>query len=263
MEFKDKLSQVLENSPNLDYCERPFFRTALWEATWKNHEDIVRLLVEKKASVHVEDYQQRTPLHEAAYYGHANLVNFLIDQGHPVNCADKFGQTPLFRAVEAGRRAVVELLVQRGADVALLDRDNVTAHHIAAFQGMPQLSEWLLYQGAFKNRFEISETRPSGGKPIYDKTPRHTPDPVRRASVDSTESTDTLIDSTGVNHGSSNLNSSQNLNSSLKSSLRKPLGQPQGPQGPQARRRSSDQDDVGFANRTGNKFIKELTMKVH
>merc|ERR1712176_1162818 len=42
-----------------------------------------------------------------------------------------------------------------GAQVSLVDKDNVTVQHIAAFKGMPHLSEWLLYQGAFKNRLAM------------------------------------------------------------------------------------------------------------
>merc|ERR1719215_1808214 len=65
----------------LDYCERPFFRTALWESSWKGHEKIVKLLHEAQASVDAKDYQARTPLHEAAYYGHKNLVEYFLEKG--------------------------------------------------------------------------------------------------------------------------------------------------------------------------------------
>mmetsp|Transcript_24813 Transcript_24813/g.51573 ORF Transcript_24813/g.51573 Transcript_24813/m.51573 type:complete len:335 (-) Transcript_24813:27-1031(-) len=153
--LKEKLEALVENHQSLDYCEKPFFRPALWEATWKNHEDAVRLLADKKASVCPADFQGRTPLHEAAYYGHGKLVEFLLERGHPINCQDTFGQTPLFRAVEAGRLSVVESLVARKAQVGLVDGDGVTVQHVAAFYGRPQLSEWLLYQGAFKNRLAM------------------------------------------------------------------------------------------------------------
>merc|ERR1712159_359341 len=83
----------------LDYCEPPFNRTALWEASWKkNNEEVVKLLAGYGASVDYKDYQGRTPLHEAAYHGQMNTVLVLLAQGHSLDCRDIFGQTPLFRA---------------------------------------------------------------------------------------------------------------------------------------------------------------------
>jgi ankyrin repeat protein len=244
------MGHVLENQSSLDYCEKPFFRTALWEATWKNHEDIVRLLVEKRASVHVEDYQKRTPLHEAAYYGHGNLVDFLIEHGHPINCVDKFGQTPVFRAVEGGRRAVVELLVSRGADVALMDEDNVTAQHLAAFHGMPQLSEWLLYKGAYRNRFAISERTHSA----------RSSSPRVELNGSGSEFRSTTLSSRS---GEENLDSARQK---LPPGLPRPSAAgSSGGSASGARRPSNAErgEDVGLPRRTSNQFIKELTMKVY
>eukprot|EP00913_Durusdinium_trenchii_P002052 g1895.t1 len=51
----------------MDFCEKPYFRSALWEATWKNCEPIVKLLLEKGATIDYADYQGRTPLHEAGH----------------------------------------------------------------------------------------------------------------------------------------------------------------------------------------------------
>eukprot|EP00435_Cladocopium_sp_Y103_P003851 s1146_g1.t1 len=139
----------------MDYCEKPFFRSALWEATWKNCEPIVKLLVEKGATVDFADYQGRTPLHEAAYYGHQNLVEFLLDKGHPIDAVDQNQQTPLFRAAEAGRYEIVELLVKRGAHTGMLDSHGASSQHLAAFHGCPDMATWLLYKGSWKNQFSI------------------------------------------------------------------------------------------------------------
>lgn len=158
--FKEKLDYVKEWSLDIDFCERPYFRTALWEATWKNHEAIVRLLIDTGASVSTADFQKRTPLHEAAYYGHLNLVELFIERGHPIDCVDIFGQTPLFRAVEGGRHDVVKYLVELGAKTCKLDGDSLTVQHLAAFRGMSVMSNYLLVKGAHKNRFAIQELSP-------------------------------------------------------------------------------------------------------
>lgn len=162
--FRMSLNDAVKMQLDLDYNEKPYFRSALWEATWKNNEVIVKLLTDKGATISFADYQGRTPLHEAAYYGHMNLVEYFLDKGHPLDMTDNFGQTPLFRAVDGGRTEVVELLVSRNAQTNLLDCDDMTPQHLAAFQGAPQMSQWLLYKGSWRNRFSIEEaTKPREG----------------------------------------------------------------------------------------------------
>eukprot|EP00913_Durusdinium_trenchii_P025004 g23469.t1 len=102
-----------------------------------------------------EDYQDRTPLHEAAYYGHLNLVEYFVEKGAPINVIDKFGQTPLFRAVDGGRHDVVKYLVEKKAETNWLDNEQCSVQHCAAFQGFPSMSTWLVYKGAWRNRFAI------------------------------------------------------------------------------------------------------------
>lgn len=158
--YRELLDYISEMKGDIDFCEKPFFRTALWEATWKNHETIVKLLAARGAEVSKADYQGRTPLHEAAYYGHLNLVEFFVNRGHPIDCVDAFGQTPLFRAADAGRADVVRYLVERGAQTNDLDSHGVTVQHVAAFKGLPRLSEFLRYSGAQRNRYAIDERSP-------------------------------------------------------------------------------------------------------
>merc|ERR1719436_294944 len=165
--FKFKLAELNKSGIvgpghdyGLDWSDKPFFRPALWQASSNNHEAIVKLLLEKSATLDFADYQGRTPLHEAAYYGYQGLAELFLEKGHPVDPLDNFGHSPLFRAVEAGRDSIVELLVERKAELNRLDSDGVTPQHVAAFQGMPDMSRWLLYKGAWKNRFTIQEQPP-------------------------------------------------------------------------------------------------------
>lgn len=161
--FRQKLVELVKSGfvgEDLDYNEKPYFRSALWEATWKNYETMVRLLVDKKANLQFADFQGRTPLHEAAYYGHMNLINYFLDNGHPLDPKDHFGQTPLFRACEGNRTEVIEFLLKRKAEPNLLDSDSCTVQHLQGFQGAEHNSEWLLYRGSWKNRFEIQEQGP-------------------------------------------------------------------------------------------------------
>jgi len=165
--FKQKFSDYEKNGLKgpghdygLDWSDKPFYRSALWEATWKNNEPIVNMLVEKNATIDFADFQGRTPLHEAAYYGHKNLVEYLLEKGHPIDPTDNFGATPLFRAVEGGREEIIEELIKRSAQINGMDSQGCTVQHHAAFNGTPDISEWLHYKGSWKNRFAMEIAGP-------------------------------------------------------------------------------------------------------
>lgn len=160
--LKSLVIEAVKMAMDLDYNEKPYFRTALWEGTWKNNEGVVKFLTEKGASIQCADYQGRTPLHEAAFYGHMSLVEYFLDKGAPIDTVDIFGQSPIFRAIEGGRHDIVKLLVERKAQTNLLDNEDVNPQHIAAFGGMPEMANWLIYKGAWRNRFSVddAEARP-------------------------------------------------------------------------------------------------------
>jgi len=184
------VSELLKMSCDLDFNEKPFFRPAMWEAAWKNHEPIVKLLVEKNANVNYQDYEGRTALHEAAYYGHQNIVEYLLANKAEIDIEDSHGQTPLFRAVAGGRHDVVSLLVDRGAKTNLLDNDEVTVQHCSAFNGDPFMSWWLYYKGSWKNRYEQPQAAQEAPKAKKeegggDDAPSPTSDGAARASTTS------------------------------------------------------------------------------
>lgn len=171
--FKHKFSQMEKNGIKgpghdygLDWSDKPFYRSALWEATWKNNEQIVKMLVEKNATIDFADFQGRTPLHEAAYYGHRSLVEYLLEKGHPIDPTDNFGATPLFRAVEGGRDEIIDELIKRSAQINALDAEGCTVQHLAAFNGTPDISDWLHYKGSWKNRFAME----TAGPPVESKS---------------------------------------------------------------------------------------------
>jgi hypothetical protein len=147
----------------------PYCRTALWEATWRNHEAIVKDLINQGAQVDLPDAEGTSPLHEAAYFGYLPLVELLLDNKADINRQDKKGQTPLFRAVQGTSTKdrnvdVVQFLISAGAECNVTDSDGCTIQHLACFNGDPEMSWWLFYQRAWKNRF-TREDWPNGLPP--------------------------------------------------------------------------------------------------
>ncbi|EER16941.1 homeobox-containing protein wariai, putative, partial [Perkinsus marinus ATCC 50983] len=93
----------IQGPEGLNYCEKPYFRSALWEGTWKNHEATVRYLIDKGADVNFKDKAGRTPLHEASRYGHTTLVELLVDHRADIDSLDGAGESPLAQAVSCCR----------------------------------------------------------------------------------------------------------------------------------------------------------------
>jgi hypothetical protein len=90
-------------------------RTPLSWAAEKEHEAVVKLLLEKGAGLETKDEYGQTPLSWAAEHGHEAVVKLLLEKGAELETKDKYSQTPLSRAVEDGHEAVVKLLLERGA----------------------------------------------------------------------------------------------------------------------------------------------------
>jgi len=79
---------------------------------------MIKLLLERGASVESMDNSGQTPLSFAAKNGREAVVRLLLATGRvEVDAKDKSGQTPLSRAVEKGHEAVIKLLVGAGATV--------------------------------------------------------------------------------------------------------------------------------------------------
>ena len=50
---------------------------------------MVRMLLEKSATVNAFDKKDRRAIHWAAYMGHVDVVKLLVDHGAEINCRDK------------------------------------------------------------------------------------------------------------------------------------------------------------------------------
>lgn len=149
------------------------------------------------------DYDGRTPLHLAASKGYEDITNFLIREGVDVNMSDKFGNTPLYEAIKNGHDRIASLLVKEGASLNIddagsvlcsavvrgdsdflkrllsngidpnsKDYDHRTPLHVAASDGLYQMTKLLIEAGAsvfIKDRWghtPLDEGRKNGNKKL-------------------------------------------------------------------------------------------------
>lgn len=83
-------------------------------------EGVVKLLLERGASLVTNPYEQTPLLTKAAKGGHDGIVRMLLDEGVDINASlQGCEKTPLYQAVQSIRLTVVKLLLERGADMEL------------------------------------------------------------------------------------------------------------------------------------------------
>merc|ERR1712066_1104044 len=76
--------------------------------------DVVKLLMDKKASVAAVDSSGGNALHYAAAYGRKDLAEYLCKSGAEVNKKTTAGQTPLALAIKNKQTATIDLLKSKG-----------------------------------------------------------------------------------------------------------------------------------------------------
>jgi ankyrin repeat protein len=107
--------------------------TLLMHICRSGHLDVAQKLFDLRDNILMDaaDHNKETALHKASSGGHVSLVKLLIDKGATVNVKDKHSGTPLHRACEQGHLDVVRTLLQHGADATGRNSGAKNALHIA------------------------------------------------------------------------------------------------------------------------------------
>jgi len=128
-------------------CEDENRWTALMHACVEGHEEIVRILLKKKAMLEPAGVlgiqvgeekketevdkeieakpKQYTPLHWAAHKGHLRIVWLLLNRGYSLIDEDPFGNTPVHQASAGGSTKVLECFMSQGVDI---EKKNTRGH---------------------------------------------------------------------------------------------------------------------------------------
>ena len=132
---------------------------ALAIAVFRNHEDVVELLVRRGAKLDAKDKFGNTPLMIAAIHGHAGAAKTLLSGGADPNCAGPEGITPLMLAAMKGHLQVCRELTRSGADLDARTTRGYTAWHAARDEGRAAIVSLLTHAGS-------KAARPSCARPI-------------------------------------------------------------------------------------------------
>ncbi|XP_005999792.1 ankyrin repeat and SAM domain-containing protein 6 [Latimeria chalumnae] len=99
--------------------------TALQFAAAGGHENLVRFLLRKGASVDSRNNYGWTPLMQAARFGHLSVAHILLEHGADVNARNRLGASVLTMASRGGHASVVKALLESGAFVDSYDHLDV------------------------------------------------------------------------------------------------------------------------------------------
>jgi Ankyrin repeats (3 copies)/Ankyrin repeat len=108
----------------------------------RDYEGIIRLLLEKKADVHIVNIAGATPLHTAsAFRADPPAVEMLIQAGADVNLKtlpSHGGWTPLHGAVARNSAGIATVLLKYGADLSVRDSRELRPIHVAVRGGFDE-----------------------------------------------------------------------------------------------------------------------------
>ena len=101
-------------SARVDFAIASSGETALHVAAEAGVPEVVHLLLQARASLHVRNRADDAPLHCAAWSGEEDILQLLLDARAAVGMAGHRGQSALHVAATRGHEAAVRLLVDEG-----------------------------------------------------------------------------------------------------------------------------------------------------
>uniref|UniRef100_A0A3P8V1Z1 Ankyrin 1 n=1 Tax=Cynoglossus semilaevis TaxID=244447 RepID=A0A3P8V1Z1_CYNSE len=134
--------------------------TPLHIAAREGHVHTIRILLDAGAQQIKMTKKGFTPLHVASKYGKVDVAELLLERGANPNAAGKNGLTPLHVAVHHNNLDVVKLLVSKGGSAHSTARNGYTPLHIAAKQNQMEVASCLLQNGASPNAESLQGITP-------------------------------------------------------------------------------------------------------
>jgi ankyrin repeat protein len=124
-----------------------YIGTPLWLAS-RGEPEIVSMLIDAGADVHVQGEGGATPLHVAAEFGRVDVIRLLLEAGAEVDAPGWYGMTALSEAAVAQKPRAVRALLEAGADVNGGGEALIRALDFACMQGDWEIFEILIDAGA-------------------------------------------------------------------------------------------------------------------
>jgi len=126
--------------------------TALYFAALsdRGHPEVVRFLLEKGANPNIKDYMGLTLLMQAAWNGHLNIVKLLVENKADIHMQGAGGWTALYFAALSDREhpEIVRFLLEKGANPNIKNSMGLTLLRQVDGSRHPEITQTLRHYGA-------------------------------------------------------------------------------------------------------------------
>ena len=139
---------MLNKGEEINFKDEEAGRIPLHWSIWRDSREGIRLLLDGKADVQVQDIFGQTALHYAARKGRTETVNLLLGKGAIISSQSHDNSTALHLAAQNGHEDVLRLLLEKDADVNAQGGHYDNALQAAAHAGSEATVRLLLDQGA-------------------------------------------------------------------------------------------------------------------
>ncbi|XP_064652494.1 ankyrin-3-like [Lineus longissimus] len=146
--YNDVVNVLLDNAANVHVVngdgDTPFH-----VACASGHLEIAKSLVAAGADPYCRNFKACTPLHVACTNGHIEICRFLLDTNSvDVNARAKDGSTPLYCAYEKFHRDVIRFLIENGGQSDMISR----LHLYSLMGNLPKIVECLVRGSGVNSR---------------------------------------------------------------------------------------------------------------
>ncbi|PSN32251.1 hypothetical protein C0J52_19671 [Blattella germanica] len=100
-------------------------------ASENNHIPLLQFLIDNGAYIDNGIWDNSTPMHLACRWGQEDAVRLLLERNASVNLQNKKGNTPLHEAVQEGHGNIITILLSSHSDIDACNKDGETPFHIA------------------------------------------------------------------------------------------------------------------------------------
>jgi ankyrin repeat protein len=146
----EKIEELLEieREVNLNYFDKRD-RSPMLYAVFNNHLPVVKLLIEKGASLNGGPEDGYSAFVWACKKNHINLAKYLLEleyqqEGYDVNKVNSMNKSDIFYAARTGDDDLVKSLIKKGADIYMLSKDKNYAANEAFAAGFVELAFYLM-----------------------------------------------------------------------------------------------------------------------